>query len=377
MRFLLTSLCILFTCGIIGQNLVPNPGFEEFRKCPRKVSQLNRAKDWDSPTKGTPDYFCSCANQSGKDSDVGIPRNAMGNMPAHGGSAYVGIIAYSNNDNVSEREYLQVKLSHPLQADSVYCISFYAALAQHCDYAIDALGAYLSPTPLLDKRWVLLAANPQVENATKNILMGRQWNCIKGTYTARGGEQYLIIGDFLKPQDLYMVRQNMHNYFNGYAYYYIDDVSVMPASQSKVCGISYDTVINLSQLDTAQPATKTDSIVPDSSIVLKNIFFETDKAVLLTPSFKELDKLVAYLASHPAYSIFLSGYTDNTGIEPHNHQLSEARAESVAYYLQTKGIAQNRISYAGFGSSHPIAGNDTPEGRQKNRRVEFRLTKTK
>jgi OmpA-OmpF porin, OOP family len=104
---------------------------------------------------------------------------------------------------------------------------------------------------------------------------------------------------------------------------------------------------------------------------LKNIFFTINKSELLSESFIELDKLVRYLNERPK----ISGHTDNTGNEDQNKTLSESRAKAVADYLILKGIDKSRINYIGYGSSKPVATNDTNEGKQQNRRVEFIISR--
>ncbi|MCB0683816.1 MAG: OmpA family protein, partial [Saprospiraceae bacterium] len=69
----------------------------------------------------------------------------------------------------------------------------------------------------------------------------------------------------------------------------------------------------------------------------------------------------------------INGHTDDVGTEADNQQLSEARAKAVYDYLIREGIAASRLSYKGFGESQPLAPNDTPQGRQQNRRTEFEI----
>jgi outer membrane protein OmpA-like peptidoglycan-associated protein len=107
------------------------------------------------------------------------------------------------------------------------------------------------------------------------------------------------------------------------------------------------------------------------TITLDNVFFAPNKSELLPSSFRELDKLVNYLSNDQSVTISVLGHTDNTGEEPQNQKLSEARALAIASYLVSKNIDASRISSRGYGSSKPVAENDTEEGRQKNRRVEF------
>jgi len=92
-----------------------------------------------------------------------------------------------------------------------------------------------------------------------------------------------------------------------------------------------------------------------------NVTFQTDSSVTLV--LKEYDKTI----------IEVAGHTDNTGDTSYNQQLSERRASSVAQYLETKGINQQRVMTVGAGETRPVASNDTPQGRQSNRRVELTL----
>jgi len=115
--------------------------------------------------------------------------------------------------------------------------------------------------------------------------------------------------------------------------------------------------------------------VEHESIVLKNIFFETGSSVLLPASEPELQKLLYTLKINQSMVIEIRGYTDNIGEEADNQRLSQDRAKAVFIYLTQKGISGTRISYKGFGETHPVASNDTEEGRKQNRRTEFYIVK--
>ena len=107
------------------------------------------------------------------------------------------------------------------------------------------------------------------------------------------------------------------------------------------------------------------------SIVLKNIFFETDKYELKKTSANELRKLVEFLNNNPTRKIEIGGHTDNVGSSTHNKRLSTNRAETVYKFLIEKGINSDRLSFKGYGDSKPISTNETEEGRALNRRTEF------
>jgi len=110
-----------------------------------------------------------------------------------------------------------------------------------------------------------------------------------------------------------------------------------------------------------------------NSIVLKNIFFDFDKATLRSSSTNELERLIKLLTDVPTLKIEISGHTDNKGAAEYNLTLSENRAKAVVDYLVSKGISKDRLVAKGYGFSKPLADNDTEEGRQMNRRTEFEI----
>ncbi len=106
-------------------------------------------------------------------------------------------------------------------------------------------------------------------------------------------------------------------------------------------------------------------------VTLQNIHFEFDSWELHPRSYVELKKLLKIMRDNHGLIIELRGHTDDKGTNEYNYELSEKRALSVVQYLQKNGIGEHRTRYRGFGSSQPIAPNDTADGRQENRRVEF------
>jgi outer membrane protein OmpA-like peptidoglycan-associated protein len=120
---------------------------------------------------------------------------------------------------------------------------------------------------------------------------------------------------------------------------------------------------------------ETQVVKTNQTLILKNILFDFNKSTLQNSSFSELDKVVKILIENPNYFIEIRGHTDNIGNKSYNIKLSEERARSVGAYLISKGVDTYRISYKGFGSSIPIAGNTDEAGRSLNRRVEFILNK--
>jgi OmpA-OmpF porin, OOP family len=108
---------------------------------------------------------------------------------------------------------------------------------------------------------------------------------------------------------------------------------------------------------------------------LNNVFFDFDKSNLRTESFVELDRVVKLLMDNPTMEIELSAHTDSRGSDEYNFNLSDNRAKSCMEYIISKGVPASRITSHGYGESRPVATNETDEGRQLNRRVEFKIMK--
>jgi outer membrane protein OmpA-like peptidoglycan-associated protein len=107
--------------------------------------------------------------------------------------------------------------------------------------------------------------------------------------------------------------------------------------------------------------------------LLEPIQFETAKSTIKQVSYPILDEVVALLSSRKDLKIGVHGHTDSVGSDEMNLQLSKDRAASCVRYLVAKGIAAGRLQSEGFGETKPVATNDTPEGRAKNRRTEFKV----
>ncbi len=121
------------------------------------------------------------------------------------------------------------------------------------------------------------------------------------------------------------------------------------------------------------------TLIPAESgqkLVLNNIFFEFAKTDLKEESFPELNRLISFLEVNKAMQIEISGHTDSIGSDEVNNKISQGRADAVKNYLINKGrITLSRIVTKGYGKTKPVASNDTDEGQQANRRVEFLILK--
>ena len=242
-RILILGILVLFLfTNTESQNLVPNPSFEIFKKCPKEYSIASKKElipDWLMPTRGTADYFNSCTLLQ-----VGVPQNFMGYCYAKDGKAYAGIILFQDfagdvqmKANFNYREYLQAKLIEPLQINQLYFVKFFYSIASYSTYSINRFGAYLSKQKISKRHSTgLLKCKPQIFIDSSKIVTERDnWFAVCDTFRAKGGERYITIGNFY--DDAFTQKQNedvsIYSNFlqnrillNRIAYYYIDLVSV-------------------------------------------------------------------------------------------------------------------------------------------------------
>ncbi len=111
----------------------------------------------------------------------------------------------------------------------------------------------------------------------------------------------------------------------------------------------------------------------NTNVVLRNIFFEVNKATLQPASEAELDILARLLLDNPGLRIEIGGHTDNVGTAADNLTLSNNRAKAVVNYLVAKKIPVTRLVAKGYGASKPVADNKTEDGRAQNRRTELKV----
>ncbi len=365
----------------LSSNLVFNPSFEEYRECPRKIDALGTltiVDAWFQPTAGSADYYNVCGAR-----DCGVPKNKLGIQDAHYGNGFCGIYC----SKTDYREYLQTQLKEPLKAGEMYRVSFYVSLSEYSSGAVATIGALFTDervgdtvrSVLMDKKVRHLAPGisqtvasyfePQIVNDYDRVLTDtKAWMQISGVFTAKGGERFMTIGNFYPAAHSNVVDLDSLTYLLPGAYYYIDDVSVVCLGCNPNTAFADTNHVTAPVVQSAP-----DSLKVGSTIVMRNIFFDYDKSVILQQSYFELQQLLSLLQSHPSMRIEIRGHTDGHGSAEYNQRLSENRAKAVVDYLVSKGIDPKRLHYKGYGKSQPVDTNTTDEGRAHNRRVEFHI----
>jgi outer membrane protein OmpA-like peptidoglycan-associated protein len=134
----------------------------------------------------------------------------------------------------------------------------------------------------------------------------------------------------------------------------------------------------LSYRDTIESITDTfyvdlQPIKRNTVIILKNLFFDTDKTIIKNTSVESLDEMYRLLVDNPQIRVMITGHTDNVASDAYNIRLSEGRAKAVYDEMVRRGIDPKRMKWQGKGEREPIDTNKTEEGRAANRRVEFKI----
>jgi len=363
------------------QNLVTNPDFTIYFRCPQSFNQYNNnIKDllpgWGTVNKSTPDFFHRCS----KNSDVGVPDNFAGSTEPFIGDGYIGMILRVDAEtypfSATYSEHITGVLETPLEKGKHYCLVFYYAFAENSGIKTNGIGVYFSrEKPDFQDYEDEYQFQPQLMLHTDSMLGTKQgWNMLSAVFTAQGGEKYITIGNFL-PVSLSRVSRNIPKVLNDtrfFAYYYMDAFSLIEIDDEKSCPCSALLSIarNEKQADTLNSVR--DDVVFEAGMTytLKNVYFDFEKSMLRVELFEELDKVASFMKANVDVHVRIIGHTDNVGSSSYNQHLSEERAKAVLEYFFSKGIPLKRMKYEGRGCLFPLAENDTEWGRQQNRRVE-------
>jgi len=329
-------------------NIVPNPSFERYSGIPlgwfyKGKHFTDVMKFWNAPTGASPDIFGP---------------KGFGKQPPRTGNSMVGLTIYGCEEGKPHcREYIQIQLKEPLVVGQQYYFEFYVNRLPR-SLKVNNLGGYFSVKEINALADDLIEGTPQVkaEEIINTPLSG--WVRISGRFQATEEFNYLTMGNFDTDANT-KVESHTRAPLN-YAYYYIDDVLLKKEDPIIEVPIKAD---DLTKIDLEE----------GKIVTLKNIFFETDKFELLPRSYIELNKLLTLMRLNRNMVIEIRGHTDIRGKSDYNKYLSRKRAKAVVLFLIDNGISPSRTLYKGFGSDLPISDNDTTDGMQMNRRVEFRI----
>ncbi|MCK4664146.1 MAG: OmpA family protein [Bacteroidales bacterium] len=232
------SFCMLWQQNGFSQaeNLVLNPSFEDYDKCPENYTYTDKSHKliphWTYPTLTTPDYFNKCSSGV-----VKIPSNFAGVSQPKSGDAYMGSILSGSEKNY--REYFQGELETPLEKDKKYCVTFYYKLASYSKFAVDQLSLYFCEEKISNEGKTHLSVKPQINNIEGLFLDNtKEWKQLCRVYTAKGNEKFFTVGNFKNYDNTnYVVTDKsiVNKKDKAYAYYYFDEFVIRELIDCDIC----------------------------------------------------------------------------------------------------------------------------------------------
>jgi len=260
MKLIVLLLLAIPSTGI-AQNLVPNPGFEEYENCEdgNVITAMEFVSEWVNPNAWSSDYFKNFELPCAVNTNGATNTEYLAPQPFEGNS-FVGSF-YSLAQSVGEKkEYIQVQLNQPLIEGQVYEVSWWVSMAAKSKYRVNRMGAYFSNQALFDPfEFNAFEVDPQIE-ITDYFGSPQEWLQIIDTIWADGGENFLTIGCFAHDLELGLEQIAFgENLYEG-AYYVIDQVEVVaiPVGISETSFLSFNPVIHQFQdyIEVSTPSSK-------------------------------------------------------------------------------------------------------------------------
>ncbi|MGY6562769.1 MAG: OmpA family protein [Luteibaculaceae bacterium] len=376
-RFFLIGASFFVGLGLNAQNLVQNPGFEELDGKLKKLGQVELAKGWFSTTAAPSDLF----NKDTKKEEIGIPENYQGSQKATEGDGYAGFVAYSFRGK-EPRTYLTNELTQSLKKGQMYCVTYKVSLSKLSKYGVNNISAFLSKKDPSTKDTKTLMYPAQIKHK-KNPIYDDQYEFkdVCNVFTSNGGEKYITIGNFEKDEDTEFVKMRRvkgitatqtHN-----AYYYIDEVSVVPIDDKSECSCG-DVEARPAKLVFSVSATYDENAPLSQKLPNETVYFDflSDE---IEPNFESRLQLIAKeLKANTSIKILLTGHSDEEEIKKALVQeryegLGGRRAESIKDFLVENGVDASRISTKDVENSDPAAKGASDIARAKCRRVTFSI----
>lgn len=318
-KHLLFFIVICLISIVKGQNLVVNPSFEITNTNCANFGGEGFRQDlnpsWDNANSNvagdscsSPDLFSACNLFVNNMPGGGL--GSLGTQYSRTGSRHVGIITYDPLS--SYREYIQGQTTTPLIAGQVYCVSMYVSLADEMPYATNNIGVYFANTRYLRDACTqgsLINVTPQLNTSCVITDTTSNWVRLQWNYTAVGGEQFFTIGNFFNNAGTTIVNTGKPVFPNPYAYYFIDDVSVVANSccYADIISTSSQCVTNTSAIT----LTATPGLGASCSQALSGTWSGTG---ITNPTTGAFNPSVAGVGVHVITFSLSCGYTATTSI---------------------------------------------------------------
>jgi outer membrane protein OmpA-like peptidoglycan-associated protein len=365
MKTFFLSLSCLLSLNAFSQSLLLNGGFEDENICT--------------------EYKINCAPDAWIINSSGSTLGFYFNDPnrAYQGEHCMAIEA-GHSTRPYERTFIRSPLLCQLKKGNIYRLELYI---KSFHPVLDSIGVYFgSLDPLLERKPIHLLSASLYLASNNKFVKDSSWQRAVIDYTANGTETFITVANFSRNDvtgNTGIRRQNQFLVF-------VDNITLTPLNPAEGLCANWQQVKEdiydqnerhqyMIRALTYRQTHKTEIIQPgptlqlgSDSLLLPDVLFATGKKELRQGSFVVLDSFCRSMKGKIIDSLVIEGHTDNTGTAVFNEQLSLGRAGSAVSYLQAcTAFGKISIITKGWGSRKPVGGNDTPVGRQKNRRVEI------
>ena len=360
------------------QGIVPNGNFDDFEfKSLKTANQVDLALPWITPNVTLADLF----SKGVKSPKIQVPTNEHGIQEPASGSSYAGFRAYSK-DPKKTRTYLEVKLSQKLVKGQQYCIRYSLSLAELSKFAVNNVGVYVTEKKLQYSKDNAIMVEPQVtiaDNVPINIM--DSWEHICGTFTAAGGEEYIVIGGFGAEDKMKVEKMKKPSSVSGTvaneAYYFLDNIEIVAIEAKSQCNCSKKSKPQAQFIYSSSVARETGAKPQD--IINSTVVYFAGLTELIPGQFdSNIEEVAALMKANPTMNIELIGHSDadetaEAKVDEEVANVAEKRANEVKAALVGFGINAARISVTSADDTQPASTFNSPSGHAQNRRVVFKV----
>ena len=360
------------------KGIVPNGNFDDFEfKSLKTPNQVDLALPWISPNV----TMCDLFSKGVKSPKIQVPANEHGVQDPASGSSYAGFRAYSK-DPKKPRTYLEVKLNQKLVKGQQYCIRYSLSLAELSKFAVNNVGVYVTEKKLQYSKDNAIMVEPQVtiaDNVPINIM--DSWEHICGTFTAAGGEEYIVIGGFGAEDKIKIEKMKKPAGATGTvmneAYYFLDNVEIVAIDAKSQCNCSKKSKPQAQFIYSSSVARETGAKPAD--IVNTTVVYFAGLTEMVPGQFdSNIEEVAALMKANPTMNIELIGHADadeiaEAKVDEEVANMAEKRANSVKEALVGFGINAVRITVTSVDDSQPASTFNSPSGHAQNRRVVFKV----
>lgn len=349
----LFSVSLFVSTTLSSQNLILNPGFENYSSCPYSITSMDvLLEEISLPTSSSGDYFHECGSE-----DFSVPSNFKGTQKASEGSGYIGLYFYALNNY---REYVQLNTSKKLREKHPYKISLQVSLAETSTLAMKNMSILLMNKKIkVPNSTVLTHSRLDLEEnvefhevklrADNSISEKEGWVTLSAEFDAKGFETQIIFGNFQTNEDTPLSQPDKRPLSSDFSYYFVDNFML-----EELPRVNYE---------------------KDKIYVLEQNPFDPKGYELDAKAVADIQKIFKFLKENAEVQMKITGHSDNIGTTEYNKFISSLRARAVALHLKKLGIADDRIVWEGVGDTKPLKSRTPRANGFEDGRIEFVMTK--